>query len=135
MGPSAAGNTPQQKRYWQLSAAGISLLVLLLGFVAGFFTAKHVGTESLTRCYSGKAGEAAPSDTTQTIPFTRGMPVDGLALRQLPPPWSEEAEEMRSMPDSGTQQAANAEVLSTSQHTQHLSALLGTCRTVAAGAG
>lgn len=96
------GNTPQQKRYWQLSAAGVSLLVLLLGFVAGFFTAKHVGTESLTRCYSGKAGEAAPSDTTQTIPFTRGMPVDGLALRQLPPPWSEEAEEMRSMPDSGT---------------------------------
>lgn len=94
---AAAGHTPQQKRLWKLFTAAFAVLILLIGFVGGFFTAKHLGTEQVTRCYA-KAGRDGTTEDAQLLPFTRGMPVDGLALRELPPPWSEEAQAMQATP-------------------------------------
>lgn len=95
---AAAGHTPQQKRLWKLFAAAFAILILLIGFVAGFFTAKHVGSELMTRCYSKAGRDGSSTQGAQLLNFTRGMPVDGLALRELPPPWSEEAQQMQATP-------------------------------------
>jgi hypothetical protein len=81
--------------------SGIGCLLLAVGFVGGWFTAKAIGTQQLTTCYASQAGNVPGSRVAQsTVAHTRGMPTDGLALRQLPPPWSQEAQQLRRTGDS-----------------------------------
>lgn len=100
-GCSAAG-TPAQARTWKIYTAAFAVLCLGLGFAAGFFTAKHMGTDYLSACYRSRADDDAAVDgALQPLPHTRGMPVTGYALRELPPPWSQEGRSKEQQDDSG----------------------------------
>jgi hypothetical protein len=94
----ALAGTSKHKWLWRAFAAGFAILTLGIGFLAGFYAAKRVGTEYLTDCYKRKAGEPPPDESIQLAQYTRGMPVPGYALRELPPPWSEEAVRIQANP-------------------------------------
>lgn len=102
-----AAATLQQKRLWRAFACGFALLTFGVGFLGGFFTAKHMGTHYLTLCSSSTAHDVneAPGTALQpTTGFSRGMPTNGLALREMDPPWSEEAMRLRSRPGASGKQ-------------------------------
>lgn len=92
--------TIKHKWLWRGFAAGLALLILGIGFLAGFYTAKRVGTDYLTGCYKQKAGQPSPGESVQLEQYSRGMPLPGYALRELPPPWSEEATRIQANPGS-----------------------------------
>lgn len=83
-------------------AAAVTAVLVSIGFLAGFFTAKHIGTEMMTACYRGSPAAAAAAQkgegpTLQAVGLKRGMPVDGYDLREVAPPWSAEADRFREM--------------------------------------
>jgi hypothetical protein len=92
--------TIKHKWLWRGFAAGFAVLTLSIGFLAGFYTAKNVGTDYLTGCYKHKAGQPAPEESVQLTQYSRGMPLPGYELRELPAPWSQEAVRIQANPGS-----------------------------------
>jgi hypothetical protein len=72
----AASSNPQKRRLYKAIAAGVSVLLLFVGFIAGFFTARQMGARDLTACYASIQRQSSNISKTS----------DSSALRELPPP-------------------------------------------------
>lgn len=84
----AASSNPQKRRLYKAIAAGVSVLLLSVGFIAGFFTARQMGAWDLTACYASIQQQSSNISKTS----------DSSALRELPPPGSEEAKQLAKKP-------------------------------------
>jgi hypothetical protein len=83
----AASSNPQKWRLYKAIAVGVSVLLMFVGFITGFFTARQMGARDLTACYASISQQCSTLQQSSRASHTS-------ALRELPPPGSAEAKQL-----------------------------------------